>query len=205
VRLERSTGQLVRAIAAIGIAAAGAIAVACGGGGTDADDPPDLSKVPTATIPAELPDPIIVGQGAANTGGGRTYTIRAGDTLASIASSLGIDLDDLRAANPEIDPAQLRVGDRINLPEDVEANPTPAEEPTEAPAEPTSTPIPAPTATPASLGQTYTVQAGDIPVTIAEKFGITVEELLAANPGIDPRGLQVGDVLIIPAPSAEGD
>lgn len=201
MRLERSKGWLVRAA----IAALGVIAVACGGGGTDADEPPDSSKIPTATIPAEMPDPIIVGQGAANTGGtGRTYTIRAGDTLASIASSLGIDLDELREANPGLDPAQLRVGDRINLPEDVEVNPTPVAEPTEAPAEPTSTPVPAPTATPSSLGQTYTVQAGDIPVTIAEKFGITVEELLAANPGIDPRGLQVGDVLVIPAPGGEG-
>ncbi len=47
------------------------------------------------------------------------------------------------------------------------------------------------------------VQDGDIPVKIAEKFGITVEELLAANPGIDPTNLHIGDVLIIP-PKREG-
>ena len=45
------------------------------------------------------------------------------------------------------------------------------------------------------------MQAGDIPVTIAQKFGITVEALLAANPGLDPRNMHVGDVVIIPPPA----
>ena len=102
----------------------------------------------------------------------------------------------------------------VTAPAPVAAQPAPAPVPTmepiiykgpppeETPAapEPTSTPAPAATNTPASLGQTYVVEAGDIPVSIAAKFGITVEALLAANPDIDPRGLQVGQVLIIPAP-----
>jgi LysM repeat protein len=49
----------------------------------------------------------------------------------------------------------------------------------------------------------YVVQSGDIPLTIAEQFGITVEALLAANPGINPNGLQVGQELIIPPPPPE--
>jgi LysM repeat protein len=57
------------------------------------------------------------------------------------------------------------------------------------------------TPTPAALGQTYTVQSGDIPLTIAEQFGISVEELLAANPGLDPTGLVVGQVIVIPPAS----
>jgi LysM repeat protein len=54
-----------------------------------------------------------------------------------------------------------------------------------------------------TLGQSYVVQEGDIPVTIAEKFGITVEELLAANPEVEPTSLFIGQVLVIP-PAPEG-
>ena len=50
------------------------------------------------------------------------------------------------------------------------------------------------------------MQSGDIPETIAARFGITTEALLAANPGVNPNNLQVGQVLIIPpaAPPPEG-
>ena len=185
----------------------GALA-ACGGGGSSQEKAPDTSKVPTATLPATLPEPQIIGGGAVQPGGGKTYTIKSGDTLAGIAERLGVTLEDLRTANPGIDAGRLTVGDTILLPGGVDAprpstpaaaTSVPAEAATPAP-QPTNTP--GPTNTPSSLGQTYTVQAGDIPETIAQKFGITVQELLAANPGIDPRGLQVGQVLIIPKPAA---
>ena len=193
---------------------AGAGMAACGGGGTDASEPPDLSKIATATLPAELPEPILIGQGNVSTGGGPVYTVQSGDTLADIAARFNVSLDDLRAANPGLDPAQLSVGDVVRLPQGVEATaptatpaggePTPeAPEatPTEEPAveEPTSTPAPpGPSPTPSSLGQTYTVKSGDIPETIAAQFGITTQELLAANPGVNPNNLQVGQVLVIP-------
>jgi len=47
-------------------------------------------------------------------------------------------------------------------------------------------------------GPTYTVVSGDTPSGIAEKCGITTEELLAANPGLDPSAMHVGDVVNIP-------
>ena len=43
----------------------------------------------------------------------------------------------------------------------------------------------------------YTVASGDVPGTIAEKFGITVEDLKRTNPGYDWSILHVGDVLTI--------
>jgi LysM repeat protein len=197
--------------------ALGVIAAACGGGssGTKA---PDASKIATATLPATLPQPRIVSSGAAQPGGGSSYTVKDGDTLAGIAAKFGFSLDDLLAANPDVSASSLSIGQTLKLPAapiapttilpttapataaaktPAPATSAPTTEPATA-AAPSDTPVPAATGTPSSLGQTYTVQAGDYPATIAAKFGITVEALLAANPGIDPTNLQIGQVLIIP-------
>ncbi len=47
-------------------------------------------------------------------------------------------------------------------------------------------------------GEEYVVQPGDIPLQIAQRCGVTLEELLAANPGLDPTRLRPGDRLKIP-------
>lgn len=182
-----------------------ATAAGCIGGGASENGRPDLGNVPTATLPAELPEVRIL-SGSAVQVTGSTYTVKSGDTLAGIAEQLGVSLEDLRAANPGIDAAALSVGQSIRLPSDTEAPPAATPEPavTEAPAAPTEPPPtdtpapPADTPTPSSLGTTYTVAAGDIPETIAAQFGITVQALLAANPGIDPTRLSIGQVLVIP-------
>jgi hypothetical protein len=48
---------------------------------------------------------------------------------------------------------------------------------------------------------TYTVAQDDTMSSIAGHFGVTLEALLAANPGIQPEMLSVGTTLIIPAVS----
>jgi LysM repeat protein len=53
-----------------------------------------------------------------------------------------------------------------------------------------------PTPTPAGL---YVVQNGDSLSGLAEDFGTTVEEIMAANGLIDPNALQVGQTLLIPS------
>ena len=186
-------------------AAALVLVAACGGGSNGKSG--GAAIAPTATLPATLSTPVILAGGVAQTAGGATYTIKSGDTLAGIAARFSISLDDLRAANPGIDASKLSVGSTVRLPGGT--NTTPAAQPTDTTPEPTDTPEPAatstpgPTNTPASIGQTYTVQPGDIPVTIAQQFGITVEALLAANPGLDPHNMHAGDVIIIPPKPAE--
>jgi LysM repeat protein len=195
------------------LALASGAAAACGGGSSGTQRL-DVSKVPTATLPATLPEAKLVGSGAVQSGGATSYTVKSGDTLAGIAAGFGVSLEDLRAANPNIDGSTLSIGQSVRLPAASEAPAAAATaEPTKAAATPTegattaatateaapaATPAPAATGTPVSVGQTYAVVEGDIPLTIAEKFGITVEELMAANPGLDPTALKIGQVLIIP-------
>ena len=52
-----------------------------------------------------------------------------------------------------------------------------------------------------SGSQTYEVQSGDTLGAIADAFGITIEDILAANEMENPDVLDVGDVLIIPVPA----
>ncbi len=47
----------------------------------------------------------------------------------------------------------------------------------------------------------YTVQLGDTLYSIAAKYGVTVQQIQAANPGLNPTLLVPGTVLNIPAPS----
>ncbi len=56
----------------------------------------------------------------------------------------------------------------------------------------------------AETAKTYTVAKGDTPVTIAKKFKVPYDELLAANHIDDPRKLKIGQKLIIPLKPAKG-
>lgn len=77
-----------------------------------------------------------------------------------------------------------------------------------APAAPAPMPVAAkqpetsakPAQTPASTARTHTVKPGEIPEAIARRYGVKVEALLAANPGLDPKRLKIGQTLKVPAP-----
>lgn len=187
------------------VAATVAGSAACGGGGGVSID--ELDAVPTATLPAQFPPATIVAGGSAQPSSNqpRTYEIQPDDTVAGIAETFGVTVDAILQANPGLDPSRLVIGERIVIPlqagtpQPTQPAPTatPPPEPTEEPAGPSPTPV-----TRVEDGRlTYVVQEGDYPELIAQKFGISTEELLAANPGIDPRGLHIGDVLIIPTPT----
>jgi LysM repeat protein len=59
------------------------------------------------------------------------------------------------------------------------------------------TPPPSPTPT------QYTIKSGDTLSQLAERYRITLDALLAANPGINPNALRVGDTLRIPSSPAD--
>jgi LysM repeat protein len=43
------------------------------------------------------------------------------------------------------------------------------------------------------------VQAGDTPAAIARRYGFKLDALMAANPGLNPTRMKVGQVLNLPA------
>ena len=45
----------------------------------------------------------------------------------------------------------------------------------------------------------HKIQAGESPTSIARKYGVKVETLLAANPGLNPKRLQIGQNLKVPS------
>ena len=47
---------------------------------------------------------------------------------------------------------------------------------------------------------THTVVPGETAVRIARRYGISLDALLAANPGLEPRKMRVGQILNIPSP-----
>jgi len=49
---------------------------------------------------------------------------------------------------------------------------------------------------------TYTIVQGDTLIGIAERYGLQLDALLAANPGLQPAALPVGTTLIIPTGNA---
>jgi len=177
------------------------MALACGeenpkgvGGTQGLTDP---RTVATAT-PWATPPPVVYVEGGAGGPGpaspaGGTYTVKAEDTLYDIAQRFGVSVDDLMAANEITDPASLSIGQKLVIPG----------QETGGASEGTATPeAEAATATPTTTAEgVYIVQEGDYPSSIAEKFGISVEELMEANDITDPTSLVVGQELIIPTPT----
>jgi LysM repeat protein len=66
--------------------------------------------------------------------------------------------------------------------------------------ETTPTPLPSPTSTPYQ----YTIVSGDTLLVLAARFNLTLDDLLSANPEVDPYLLLVGDTIIIPQSGEEG-
>ena len=52
---------------------------------------------------------------------------------------------------------------------------------------------------PATTARTHAIKQGETPATVARHYGLKVEDLLAANPGLDPKRLKIGQVINLPA------
>jgi|GEM_PF-2251776 len=120
-----------------------------------------------------------------------SYTVQPGDTLARIAVRFNVSIDAIVRANQIKDPNAIRVGQVLIIPD---GQPTPA--PTTPPGGSAATPAPS-----APAGNTYIVRPGDSVTRVANKFGITIDELIRAN-NLTTTTLQIGQVLVIPGGTA---
>jgi LysM repeat protein len=80
----------------------------------------DVSLQPhlTATsVPTNTPNVLIIVETPIPTSTPQTYTIQQGDTISQIAEKFNISQDALRAANPDVNPNILSIGDTILIPD----------------------------------------------------------------------------------------
>lgn len=123
---------------------------------------------------------------------GKIY-LQPKQTIYSITKQYKITEAQLRKLNPDLD-NHMKIGDAVVLPEenikkygDVSAQATVTNDKTDLPKN--------------SVKETesgvYVVQPKDTYYGITRKFGISQKELFSMNEGLEQRGLQAGDVIII--------
>ncbi|HYR58517.1 MAG TPA: LysM peptidoglycan-binding domain-containing protein [Chthoniobacteraceae bacterium] len=151
---------------------------------------PDASAVATATTAAPAPT------AAVPVSSGKVYHVKSGDTLTKIAAALNVTVAELQFVNAPKELAVLHAGQVINVPvKKTSERPAVAEAPAQNPpakktADAVTKPFPAPT--------TYEVQKGDTATSIAKRFSVSVDDLLTLNKVIDPKKLQLGQMLKLP-------
>ena len=110
------------------------------------------------------------------------YTVRSGDTMFFIAQRFGVSLQALINANPHItNPNEIFPGDVLCVP---------------GVGDPGGR---VPASCPPGFQGRYTVQSGDTMFFIAQRFGVSLQALINANPHItNPNEIFPGDVLCVP-------
>lgn len=106
------------------------------------------------------------------------YVVQKGDSLWSIASKLGVSVNELKTLN-NLSSNNLSIGQLLKVPNNNGGNTT---------------------TTPENI---YTVQKGDSLWAIANKYGTTVDNLKKAN-NLSTNNLSIGQTLIIPSTNVPG-
>jgi uncharacterized protein YkwD len=103
------------------------------------------------------------------------HTVRPGDTLLDIALEYETNVDLIMLANEILDPRSLQVGQQILIPSsEIDMD--------------TQTVI-------------HEIKSGDTFSYLSFFYGSTIDDILGANPGLDPNALQIGQSIIIPVTS----
>jgi LysM repeat protein len=101
------------------------------------------------------------------------YVIRPGDTYYSLARRFNTTVPAIVSANPLVNPNALQIGQSICIP-----------------LRPIFPPCPE--------GNYYTIKAGDTLYSLVRFFRVSLDDLLEANPYINPNSLGIGQVICIP-------
>lgn len=124
-----------------------------------------------------------------------TYVIQPKDNYYRVSKQFGISQQDLFALNPGLEEKGLKPGETIKVKKsntEIVSEPVNSKTKIDSGTEKSSTMV---TGT-ADDYVTYTVQQGDTVFSIVNKFGVTIDELIALNPDLS-NGLKTGMVLKI--------
>ena len=121
----------------------------------------------------------------------REYIVQPGDNIFYIADIFQVDYQDILAFNNLNENSILQVSQKILIPP---AKPTP----TPSPTPPEETPIFSPT--PKQV--IHIVQSGETLIGIAQKYGVSVSDIMGANNVANADEIRAGDQLIIPQGTA---
>lgn len=102
------------------------------------------------------------------------HIVQAGETPFSIAGRYNISTETLMTTNNITDPTTLQIGEELVIPVDEQPRLT-------------NDPV-----------LIYEIQDGDTLFALANRYGTTMEEILAHNSGLEPTALQVGLAIRIP-------
>jgi LysM repeat protein len=107
-----------------------------------------------------------------------TYLVKRGDTKYGLSKKFGLSIKELEAQNPQI-VRGLQAGHVLKIPDNKVAQ-----------------------ATNSASGQTqkgtYVINKGETIWGISQTYGLTIQEVLNANPGIKVRNLQIGQIINLP-------
>lgn len=128
---------------------------------------------------------------------GENYTIQAKDNYYRISKQFNTTKQELFALNPGLEEKGLKPGETIKVRKNTAAESSEAITKVKMDQDDSRSSVESPSETAAADDYvTYTVQHGDTVFSIVNKFGITVDELIALNPELS-GGLKSGMVLKI--------
>ncbi len=124
------------------------------------------------------------------------HEVKAGETLYGIGRAYGVSMADLKAANPSIGTTEsIMAGQVLVIPEKKDV----AEKNKQA-VKQAETEV---AGTAGGYKQVYTVKKKETLYSISKQFGVTVDELQAANPTLKKDKLKKGSEIFIPYTQAE--
>jgi LysM repeat protein len=136
-----------------------------------------------------------------------THTVVPKETLFSLARKYGVAVDDIKAANPELQNGGLKVGQVIQIPPaknngqstTVVVTEKAAPEKKQTPkATPTTTePVAAAPISPGSETITHVVAPKETLYSLSKRYNVTVDEIKQQNQALLNKGLQIGQTLTI--------
>jgi LysM repeat protein len=142
--------------------------------------PTQTIVIPTSTLTPEGPTetPVVVfNTPTSEAGQETTYTVQAGDSVYSVARAFGVQPDDIISRNNLQYPYYLDVGQELIIPA---GSPSPGD------------------GTPSGGTKQHVVQQGEWIYSIARKYGVHPDDIIALNDLIYPFTLYPGDVIYIP-------